>query len=513
MTVIPGLVVDATLDVPVYRQIADAVVTAVGDGSLRSGDRLPPTRDLARALGINRNTVVAAYEALASDGVVSSHTGRGTFVLAPAVSSRAGSSGGAPDDGDPVAWPMPFSRAVDGPGVERLMTVYRATLLADGISFAGSYPAPELMPVEAFRRATDAVLRDRPERALAYGPTAGDPDLRETLAEVMRASGSTIAPADVLVTSGAQQGLELTFRTLLDRGDVALVEDPTYTGALSVLGSIGARVVGVPADADGLLPDAFAAALERHRPRLVYLQPTFQNPTTRETTTPRRREVVDLARRHRCAIVEDDWAGDLRFEGDGQPTLHALDGGRNVVHLSSFSKKLMPGLRIGWAVAPPEVARRIEALKQIGDCGTSPLLQCALDRFLRDGALDGHLVRVRRAYRERRDAMLASLERHLPAETTWTRPRGGLFVWVTLPDEVDGDELFVAARREGVTFSRGSLFHLDGRGRNTLRLAYAAVAPERIDEGVAILGRLVRERRAEPSRSGSGRLVETLPVL
>lgn len=509
MASIPGLRLDGDAGKPVYRQIADAVAAAVRDGRLSGGDRLPPTRDLARDLGVNRNTVVAAYEDLTASGIVTGHTGRGTFVVPIEPDGGEASS----TDRGAGAWSLPFSRAVDGPGVERLMTVYRSTLSSEGISFAGAYPAPDLLPVDAFRRAMIAVLDERPERVLSYGPTAGDPELRETLAGDLRRRGSSVDPADVLVTGGAQQGLELIFRTLLDRGDVALVEDPTYTGALSVLGSVGARVVGLPADADGLLPDALEAALERYRPRLLYLQPTFQNPTTRETSVERRLAIVDLARRHRCPLIEDDWAGDLRIDGDDLPTLHALDGGANVVHLSSFSKKLMPGLRIGWVAAPPEVARRLEALKQIADCGTSPLLQAALQRFLSEGELDGHLRRVRETYRERRDGMLAALRRAFPSPVAWTRPRGGLFVWVTLPDRVDGDELFAAATREGVTFSRGSLFHLDGRGRNTLRLAYAAVDPERIERGLDVLGGLLAERVRAAAPGTSDRLVETLPVL
>lgn len=500
MIEIPGLQVDPGSQLPVYRQIVDAVVGAVQDGRLREGDRLPPTRDLARRLGVNRNTVVAAYDALAADGVVSSHTGRGTFVHAPAESPV------------PESWLRSFSRAVEGPGVERLMTVYRATLSNEGISFAGAYPDPACMPVEGFREAIDEVLRDEPLRALNYGPTAGDPDLRETLAGRMRRAGSTVSAAEILVTNGAQQGLELVFRTLLDRGDVALVEDPTYTGAQSVLGSIGARVVGLPCDDRGVLPDTLRDALLRYRPRVLYLQPTFQNPTTRETSEDRRREIVDLARRHRCPVVEDDWAGDLRFEGDDLPTMHAIDGS-NVLYLSSFSKKLMPGLRLGWVAAPPEVTRRLEALKQVADCGTSPLLQTALQRFLAAGRLERHLRTVRATYRERRDAMLRSLRRHFGADVAWTRPRGGLFVWVTLPSRVDADALSAEAEAAGVSFSRGSLFHLEGRGRNTMRLAFAASDPDRIDEGLAVLGKLVRERIETAGAGEPDRLEETLPVL
>ncbi len=512
MARIPGLSIDPASDAPVYRQIADGIRAALDEGRVRPGDRLPPTRALARQLGVNRNTVVAAYDLLAGEGVIRSRTGQGTFLTGGAEPLDPGAveaGAAAAEEG----WSGSFSRAVDGPGVERLMSVYRVAISNRGISFAGSYPAGELLPIDDFRGAIDDVLAERGPEVLAYGPTAGDPGLREALVATMRRNGSTLAADNVVITNGAQQALSLVFRTLLDPGDEVLVEDPTYTGALSVLGSLGARVVGVPADDEGPRPDALAAALERHRPRLMYLQPTFHNPTTRVMPEARRREVLALAARHHCAVVEDDWAADLRFEGEAPPTLHALDGGRHVLYLSTFSKKLMPGLRIGWIAAPFEVARRVVALKQIADCGTSPLLQAALVRFMERGSLDRHLDRIRAAYRERRDAMLRSLGRHLPEGVRFTRPAGGLFLWVTLPGGLDSGELFVAARQRGVLFSRGALFHIDGRGVDTMRMTYASAAPDRIDEGVRVLGELVRERLADAGRGGGERVMESVPVL
>lgn len=502
-----GLEIDHSSDTAVYQQIADAIRAAVRDGRLRSGDRLPATRDLARRLGVNRNTVVAAYELLASDGAVECHTGRGTFVLPAAVDPDV--AGEAPVD----PWSASFSRAVDGPGVERLLTVYRSVLSTEGISFAGSYPDASLMPADAFRRSLSAALRDPQDRLLSYGPTAGLPGLREALAEAMTARGGAVTADHLLITNGAQQGLELTFRTLLDPGDCAVVEDPTYTGALSVLGSIGARVLGLPSDEHGLLPDTLDVAMERHRPRLLYVQPTFHNPTTRTMPRERRLEILEIARRHRCPIVEDDWAADLAFDGEDPPTLHALDGGRHVIYLSTFSKKLMPGLRIGWAAAPPEVLRRLVALKQISDCGTSPVLQGGLLRFLEQGHLASHLRSTRVAYRERCDSMVAALASNLPEGARWTTPDGGMFVWVTLPEGFDGNDLFAAARRDGVLFSRGSLFHLDGSGAHTLRLTFASTPPDRIREGVGILGKLIRRRWPGGDRPPTATEMETVPVM
>jgi 2-aminoadipate transaminase len=507
---IPGLCIGAASDVPVYRQIVDGIRAALLDGRLKPGERLPATRDLARQLGVNRNTVVAAYDALAAEGLVASHTGRGTFAVSP-TDPTAGSDVPALLPGD--AWLTSFSRAVEGPGVGGLLSVYRVAMSSDGISFAGSYPAAELMPVEPFRQALDAVLRRGGAEILSYGPTSGYLSLRDAIAEDMRRKGSRAAAEGILITNGSQQAVELVFRTLLDRGDPVVVEEPTYTGALSALSSLGARLVGVPVDEEGIRPDLLAVALARHRPRVLYVQPTFHNPTTRVMGEARRLEVLSLASRFGCALVEDDWASDLRLDGASLPTLHALDAGRRVIYLSTFSKKLMPGIRVGWVAAPPAVLERLIALKQIADHGSSPLLQAGLHEFLAGGGLDEHLRRVLPAYRERRDAMLDAMRRHFREGVAWTKPEGGLFVWVTLPPGIDSTDLSVAARDRQVLVSRGELFHFDGSGSDALRLTYASVRPAQIETGIAILGELVRERSAARAGASARRVDEAVPIL
>lgn len=501
------MTVDLSSETPVYRQIADGIRRAAGDGSLPRGRRLPPTRDLSRALGVNRNTVIAAYDLLASDGLVRSHTGRGTYLVVEPSEAPAP----APQDG--AAWITGFSRAVEGPGVGGLLSAYSAAIWTGGISFAGSYPAKDMMPVEEFRAALGSVLARDGADLLSYGPTAGHGPLREAIAEAMRRRGAQALAEGIVITNGSQQGLDLVFRALLDRGDPVVMEEPTYTGALSVLHSLGARIVGVPMDDEGIRTDLLALALERHRPRVVYLQPTFQNPTTAVLSLARRREVLALAERFRCVVVEDDWAGDLRLEGSDLPSLYELDGGRHVIYVSTFSKKLIPGLRIGWVAAPAPVLERIVTLKQIEDCGTSPVLQAGLHAFLEAGGLESHLARVRRAYRERRDAMIDALTRSFPAHATWTRPAGGLFTWVTMPPGFDSVELLGLARERGVLFNTGDLFRADGSGRNCLRLSYGAVARDRIDAGVEILGTIIKERWPGASRALASRNAEAVPIL
>ncbi len=513
---IPGLAIDVDSEIPVYRQIATGIQEATADGRLSRGDRLPPTRDLARALEVNRNTVVAAYDLLAASGFVHGRTGRGTFLASEQTAGIDPPPTVPTHPGD--AWFSAFSQAVDGPGVDRLLSAYQLATADEGISFAGSYPDSELLPAGAFLKSLKTAIKEEGAGLLAYGPTAGYPALRNILADGMALKGSEVQGNQILVTNGAQQGLELIFRTFLDTGDAAIVEDPTYTGALSVLGSLRAKTVGVPLDERGIRPDLLEAALIRHRPRLIYLQPTFQNPTTAVMPESRRREVLALAIRYGCPVVEDDWAGDLRFEGKEIPTLHALDRGRHVIYLGTFSKKLMPGVRVGWVAAPIEVLRRLIALKQISDCGTSPILQAGLHHYLAAGCLRSHLKRVRAEYRNRRDLMLDSMSRYFPARVRWTTPPGGLFLWVRLPEGLDAGELFIAARRRGVLFSRGDLFHVDGQGpgangSNTMRLTFSSSSPDQIDQGIRTLGDLIRSRWSDSNHEGSEPLVEAMPIL
>jgi len=500
---------DSAADTPVYRQIADGILAALHDGRLAVGSRLPPTRELAARLRVNRNTVVAAYRTLVDAGAVRGHTGRGTFLARPEPAAGGAAPARLPH------WSGAFARAVEGPGIGNLLSIYRTATSHEGISFAASYPAAELMPALPFAAAIDAVLRTRGAEVLAYGPTAGYAPLRDWIAADLRRGGAPAEADQVLITNGSQQAIEIVFRALVDPGDAVVLEDPSYTGALSVLASLGARRIGVPMDEEGIRPDLLARALDQHRPRLLYLQPTFHNPTTRTMGEPRRREVLDLAARHRCTIVEDDWARDLRLDGEDLPTLHAMDGGRHVLHIGTFSKKLLPGLRIGWVAARRDIFERLLLLKQIEDCGTSLLLQAALERFLCDGGIEPHLERAREAYRARRDRMLAALRRNAPRQARTTRPDGGLFLWLTLPDGIDTDALFVDARERGVLFSRGTLFHVDGGGKNTLRLTYSAASPDQIDSGIATLGELMKKRLLARGRSAPDRLAvsEGIPIL
>jgi 2-aminoadipate transaminase len=412
-----------------------------------------------------------------------------------------------------MAWGTLFARTSERAVDEGLPAASMGATAPGVISFASLFPDPALFPVEPFRRSLDAVLRHEGHRVLGYGPPAGLPALRKMIAVNMKDHGMEVDESQVVITSGSQQGIDLVARALLDPGDVVLVENPTYTGAVQVFHSYGAELVGVPVDDEGAIVSLIEEAVTRHRPKLIYLMPNFQNPTSETMSLCRRHALIDLAVSRRIAVLEDDFGGDLRFEGPDLPSLKALDRGENVAYVSTFAKKLLPGLRIGWIAAPAAMADRLTSLKKITDYSTSLLLQAALCHFWRHGDLERHLVNVVDRYRERRDAMLSAMKRSFPADVTWSRPHGGLVVWVTLPPGADAAEVAAEAASRSVLVGLGDLFYVDGGTRQNLRLTFSQAGPREIHVGIRVLGEIIKQRmRVRRSERGTAR-AESLPLI
>ena len=359
------------------------------------------------------------------------------------------------------------------------------------ISFAGGLPAPELFDVDGLRAAFDRVLGSpAARRALQYAPTEGDPDLRARVAGRMTARGLPTTAADLLVTTGSQQALTLVTTALLDPGAVVAVEEPTYLAALQCFGLAGARVVPVASDDDGLDPEALERVFARERPALLYLVPTFANPTGRTLPADRRAAVVALAARYGVWVVEDDPYGELRYRGTPVAPLAAQPGAEDrVLHLGSFSKIAAPGLRLGWVRAPAALLPALTVAKQAADLHTSTIDQAAAAEWLATVDLDAHVRGLCAAYRERRDAMVGALPSALPAGSTWSDPDGGMFTWVRLPGDVDTAELLRSALAHDVAFVPGAPFFAGAPDRATLRLSFTTHTPEVIAEGVRRLGR------------------------
>ncbi|WP_369132619.1 PLP-dependent aminotransferase family protein [Modestobacter sp. I12A-02662] len=363
------------------------------------------------------------------------------------------------------------------------------------ISFAGGLPAPELFDLDGVRAAYDRVLwGPHARRALQYAPTEGDRDLRARVAARLTARGVLTTVDDLLVTSGSQQALTLVATALLDPGAVVLVEDPTYLAALQCFQLAGARVVPVPTDEEGMDPAALADALRRERPALVYLVPTFANPTGRTMPEQRRAELVEVTARHGVWVVEDDPYGELRYRGAPVAPLAAHPGADvHVLHLGSFSKIAAPGLRLGWLRAPSSVLPALTVAKQAADLHTSTIDQAAAAAWLAETDVEAHVLRLCSAYRQRRDAMVRALPEVLPPGSSWTDPDGGMFVWARLPGNPDTAELLRRALSADVAFVPGAAFYAGTPDRSTLRLSFTTHTPERIGDGLARLARVLRD--------------------
>ncbi|MFF4381805.1 PLP-dependent aminotransferase family protein [Kitasatospora sp. NPDC001547] len=358
----------------------------------------------------------------------------------------------------------------------------------DVISFAGGLPATELIDADNLRAAYDRVLSESPGRALQYAGSDGDPGLRAAIAARLSRQGLPTRPDDLLITTGAQQALALLATTLLRPGDVVAVEDPTYLAALQCFAYTGARVVPVPSDDGGIVVEALERVVATARPKLLYLVPTFRNPTGQTMAGSRRREVARLAAEHGFRIVEDDPYGELRFRGAPVPWIAAQpEAADRTALLGSLSKTIAPGLRLGWLRAPGTLRRACLLAKQALDLHSSTVDQAAAARYLADHDLDAHLVSVRAAYRERCATLLAALPRVLPAGSTWSRPDGGMFVWARLPAGHDTGALLRDAVAKGVAYLPGAPFHAGPADPGTMRLSFAAHRPEVIEEGVGRL--------------------------
>ncbi|MFI8293966.1 PLP-dependent aminotransferase family protein [Streptomyces sp. NPDC085614] len=358
------------------------------------------------------------------------------------------------------------------------------------ISFAGGLPAPELFDIAGIRAAYDAVLEDEPQRALQYSTTEGDPELRTAIAGRLTSRGLPTEADDLLVTTGSQQALTLVSTAVLEPGDVVLVEDPCYLAALQTFAFAGARVVPVPTDDEGVIPEALDEIAARERVKLLYLVPTFQNPTGRTLPATRRTAVAEAAARHGFWIVEDDPYGELRFDGTPMPWIAASPAAADrTVLLGSFSKVMAPGLRLGHLRAPAGLRRACVIAKQAADLHTSTVDQAAAARYLRDSDLDAHVRGMCAAYRERRDALLDGLAQALPAGSRWNRPDGGMFVWATLPEGHDATALLPAAVAHEVAYVPGAPFFAGTPDHGALRLSFTTHAPDEIREGLRRLAK------------------------
>jgi GntR family transcriptional regulator/MocR family aminotransferase len=467
---------------PLYRQIQVFLQREIQSGSLEPETRLPASRHLASQLGVSRVTITNAYAELEADGLVYTRPGSGTYVAYPLASPPKPAS-----KTDAQEWPL-WQQALLSASWQPERREFERSLERTGcsglISFAPGFGAEELFPADEFRKTLNDVLRRRGPSAFAYGNRAGYPPLRETVAHILSAQGIPTSSEQVLITSGSQQALALLAQVLLGPGDVVLMESPSYIGAIDLFRSLDVRLLGMPMDEDGLIVEEVEKALKQYSPRLIYTIPTFHNPTGICLSGMRRRQLIELANRFDVPLIEDDCFGDLRYEGRALPALKALDRKGNVIYVNTFSKMLMPGLRVGYLVASGPIYDQLLACKYATDLATCSPMQLALEAYISVGRYQTNLRKICRVYHRRRDSMLEALSQYMPEEVRWQTPQGGLCLWLQLPQTWDGTELHHFALEQGVVFAPGAMYFPVERQRAFLRLNFAVHPSERADEGL-----------------------------
>lgn len=465
-------------ELPLYRQIADQIRDHIYSGALPAGSQLPTVRSLAKNSGVTRITVQTAYAELQSAGWVEATVGRGTFVSENARRAQQIPLRDAPLTAQVV--------------IDDMLQISRV----QGVrSMANASPDPRLFPAQDFWNVL-ADLRADAHLLSEYGSTQGDEQLRIEIAGLLAERGVAAMPGEILVTNGATQALSLITQVLCRPGDTVLVEEPTYLSFLNILRAQGVHAVGVPMDDEGILPDALERFASQTRPRFLYTIPTFQNPTGSTMSSTRRQAIQEVALRQGFLIVEDDLYARIAFDGTPPPAIKASDDAENVIYVSSFSKTLMPGLRVGYLHAPAPLLHQLIELKRATDLCGPPLMQRAIAGFIRCDGYRRHLRRVIPLYRERRDTLIRALAASMPQGVTWTVPAGGYCCWLTLPQQGFYNDLYAAAMRAGWAIAPGNVFLAQPRTGSAIRICFGQQDPPTLRHGVEVLAQLIRARKA-----------------
>lgn len=478
---------------PLYLQLKQKITALIAERLLLPGSKLPTTRDLAVSLGVSRNTVVQAYQELEVDGLITSQVGRGTFI---SLYPPAGMPASERNEQTCMNYEGLFSFGWTRVNAD-LLSVFeqlaRPQAKSPYIDMASDQPNPSLLPVEEFGECLQSAVRRYGGRLLTTGSTCGFEPLLEYLPTLLARRNVICRPENLMVVSGLQQALSLIGRLFIDPGDTVLLQHLTYPGALGVFRSLQGSCIGITMDIEGLRIDVLERILRHRKPKLLYIVPTFHNPTGTILAAQRRLQLVELARVNSFLIVEDDYAHDLAFDGREAFPLKSWDTTGGIIHLGSFSESLFPGIRLSWIVAAKPIIERLALLKQSSDLYTNRILQGALLEFCRKGYYDKELKRKRQVYARRCDSLVDAMTQYFPDEVTWRKPRGGLYQWVDIPDSLDAFALLLRTRERGVVFTPSRMFAVEEWSRGGFRMGFTAPDEEQICEGVRIIGETLQD--------------------
>ena len=492
-------------DVSLVDQIVSHTIQTIKDGELQPGSRLPSIRSAAEELGVNRNTVAQAYRELAEKGYVETRFGGGSYVSSYASKS---SSLSEQNDMDSHALSLPleitegdlelrFSQRLNASTGSLSKHHILGLNQADTINLFQLRPNTDIFPLELFRKCLNTVLRRSGKSLLSYGSPAGYMPLREQIAGRMRRSGIVTDPDNILITSGSQQGIDLLARAFVDPGDTVVVESPTYTNAIRIFSGHGARLMPFAIERNGIALQSLEGFQFQASPKFFYTVPYFQNPTTHSYTLAEKQALLQQVYKAGSLLVEDAYYSEMH--PDPGPAMAALDRSGRVIYLNTFSKTMVPAVRVGFMHAPAVLARKLTELKEMTDLSHSLILQAGITEFMERGYFDEHLTRVKAFYKSRLAQVTDWVEKYLPAEISFTPPPGGLFFWLDLPPSVDGDHLALQLQNDGVLVSPASLFHPLGGGRNGIRLCVAHETEERVEKAIQILGSRITKMLSRPT--------------
>jgi DNA-binding transcriptional MocR family regulator len=473
---------------PIYRQLIRHIRMQIESGSLPAGARLPASRDLARQLNISRISVVNAYAELRAQGYLSAHAGRGTFVSGETSGSQPSTSSNSSHNGHTATKEVPKT---PDRSIREMMRLARKPGV---ISFSHGSPPADFFPFQNLRDSINAVLDRDGAAALGYEPAEGYGPLRVAVRDYISALGISCSVDQILITGGTQQALDLVVQALLSEGDTIVTENPTYIGMIDIVRARRVQIHGINMDEDGIRLDELENYIIDNNPKLIYVMPTFHNPTGNVMPLHRRRQLLNLANDYHIPVLEDGVYHELRFQGEAIPPLKALDDTGIVIHASGFTKMLLPGLRIGYLVTDQEHYERLVRIKQAADISTPGLNQRAIHLMLERGVLSQHVERNNRELRRRRDVAIAAAQKYLPPSTRWNVPEGGTYLWVQLPKNgPNAAELYITAVQMGVAYAIGNVFYTNGAGSHRMRINYGTQRPAEIEEGFKRLGRAWRE--------------------
>ncbi|MEA4848499.1 MAG: PLP-dependent aminotransferase family protein [Clostridiaceae bacterium] len=502
--------INRSSDTPIYMQIKNQIRDMIISGELPAGHILLPERVLSELINVNRTTVVNAYHELKADGLAEARVGKGTIVTVKPFKGRFNNI----RQYSSIPWYQFFNESMDSEDSHIISDIMDINCTEDIISFSGGFPSPALYPLADLGKIQERLLRVHGKQLFLHSPVEGLPSLRAGISSLMKARNVSIGAKDIMILSGSQQGLDYVARVFIKPGDTVILEEPSFFGAIQIFRSAGAKIIGVPTDSQGMRTDILESLIQRYEPKFIYALPTFQNPSGTVMSLERRYELLDLSYKYRIPIVEDDPYGDLRYEGKGIPPLKALDPYEHVIYLSTFSKVLSLGLRIGWVAASQQVIRKFAYLKQMTDMHVNTPGQYMISEFLSQGCYEKHLNTVLTEYSKKRDLMDGALEKYKLPGVLWEKPEGGYYIWCRLPEYVTNNRLVSKAAEKGVVYLPGEIFYPDGtQGENFMRLNFTFPDSSKIEEGIKRLMDALTEVEARDKSDPADRAYSRRPIV